>query len=86
MKSSVFLLWLLIVTVFGLSSYMRYTQHKETIQRFNQLDSIMTHRSHLDSMYWNHLEKCAFVHKDSIGIGYQGYLYSKYNRKYKIEK
>ena len=84
MKDFVFFI-IIIISIYSLSiinTIDRYNQHEETIQRFNQLDSTMTHRSQLDSIYWNHLENCAFVNKDSIGIGYQGYLYDKYHRKY----
>ena len=47
-------------------------QTKLIEQRFNELDSIMTHRSTLDSLYWNHLDVCAFELK-------KGRIYTHHN-------
>ena len=49
-------------------------------------DSIIENYSYRDSLIIDHLSKCSYIHKDSVGVGYQGYLYSKYHRKYKIEE
>ncbi len=35
-------------------------QHEEIIQRFNRVDSIIAKRNHIDTLYWIHLEQCAF--------------------------
>lgn len=50
-----------------------HKEQKELIeQRFNKLDSLLQHRSELDSLYWNHLEECSFELKDELS-------YSNYN-------
>lgn len=77
MKTNSFLLILFTIIAFGLTdSYYQgrfYDKQKELIEeRFNQLDSIMQHRSELDSLYWNHLEECAFELKNELS-------YSNYN-------
>jgi len=58
-----------IVAFIG-NAILRLDIHKSETQliekRFNQLDSIMQHRSQLDSLYWNHLEECSFELKESL--------------------
>ena len=61
-------------------SYFSEKRHEETIDALEELTIKISQRTHLDSLYWEHLEKCSFIHKDSIGVGHQGYLYDKYNR------
>ena len=78
MKS--FLIIILLVLSITLQVCYRVDTQKEIKEINYHMDSVMSHRSHIDSLYWNHLEKCSFIHKDSIKIGYQGYLYSTYHR------
>jgi hypothetical protein len=49
-------------------------------------DSILSKYMYRDSLILDHLNNCSYIHKDEVGVGYQGYLYSKYHRKYKIEE
>ena len=58
----------------GIMAKIRHDKlHKEVIELKGEIQK----RNHLDSLYWDHLENCSFIHKDSIGVGYQGYLYAK---------
>ncbi len=63
-KTRFWVLFVLIAGVYSISIINGDSHHKKEMelinQRFDQLDSIMTHRSQLDSLYWNHLEECAF--------------------------
>jgi hypothetical protein len=59
-------------------------QHNDQMKEIQELKILIQERAVKDTLYWNHLENCAFIQKDSIGVGYQSYLYSKYHRKYKI--
>jgi hypothetical protein len=54
---------------------------KEQRQAIDELKTAIEQRNYLDSLYWEHLENCSFIHKESIGVGYQGYLYDKESRK-----
>jgi len=58
-----------IVAFIG-NAILRLDIHKRETQliekRFNQLDSIMQHRSQLDSLYWNHIEECAFELREDL--------------------
>ena len=60
--------------------------HNDQMKGIQEIKISIEKRNHLDTLYWNHLENCAFIQKDSIGVGYQSYLYSKYHRKYKIKE
>lgn len=40
----------------------------EVTRKLNQIDSLIQHRTHLDSLYWDHLEKCAFELREGIEI------------------
>jgi hypothetical protein len=60
-----------IILAIGIQN--NHTKEMEYMEeRFNKLDSIMIHRSQLDSLYWNHLEECAFELKDDL-------IYSQHN-------
>ncbi len=39
-------------------------------QRFNQLDSLIENKRELDSLYWNHVEVCAFELRDDVQYTY----------------
>lgn len=71
----------IILTLIGINWKIE-DLHKEQMQKMEEIKKGIQKRNHLDSLYWEHLENCAFIHKDSIGVGYQGYLYDKYYRKY----
>jgi len=82
MKTNYFIiLFLLIVFIALINSYFKDKYHEEQMQAIEELKIKVEERTHLDSLYWKHIENCSFIHKDSIGIGYQGYIYDKYNRK-----
>ena len=49
-------------------------------------DSILNEYMYRDSLILDHLSNCSYIRKDEIAIGHQGYLYSTYHRKYKIEE
>lgn len=63
---------LLIVLLIGQSTniilnskgFDRRTQILE--KKFSEVDSIMQHRTYLDSLYWNHLEECAFELREGL--------------------
>jgi len=66
MKDLQFAALIFIFCLFFYFNDKKVDQQTELIeQRFNELDSIMTHRSTLDSLYWNHLEECAFVLREN---------------------
>jgi hypothetical protein len=78
MKESNFWILLIVIALLDIkAAYFKDKFHEETIQAIEELKIKVEERTHLDSLYWEHLEKCSFIHKDSIGVGYQGYLYFK---------
>lgn len=73
------LMLILIIVLLLLNGLLNVIWHrdraKEAIEienRLDKLDSILQHRSQLDSLYWNHLEECAFELKKEL-------KYSKHN-------
>ena len=78
-----FLLLVIIICIVLIGSNWKIEDlHKKQMQSIQELKREIQKRNHLDSLYWGHLENCAFIHTDSVGVGYQGYLYDKYHRKY----
>lgn len=78
-----FLLLVIIICIVLIGSNWKIeTLHEKQMQSIQELKREIQKRNHLDSLYWDHLENCAFIHTDSVGVGYQGYLYDKYHRKY----
>jgi len=75
----------LVILMIVLAVIYQRDNHIRLKEMEDRIEESIEKRSYLDSLYWAHLEKCAFIHKDSIGIGYQGYLYDKYSRKYQGE-
>ena len=59
------LLTFLIVILFIISWKVEDKQHEEVISRINEIDSLLSRRNHLDTLYWIHLEQCAFELKDN---------------------
>lgn len=55
-------------------------RHDEVLLKMQHLEQALEKRDHLDSLYREHLDKCSFIAKDDIGVGYRGTLYSKYAR------
>jgi len=43
-------------------------------KRYESLERIMLHRTHLDSLYWDHISECAFIRNEDIVVGYNNYL------------
>ena len=78
MKS--FLIIILLVLSITLQVCYRVDTQKEIKEISYHIDSIMVHRVYIDSLYWDHLENCAFVNREEIKVGHQGYLYSTYHR------
>lgn len=77
--------WILYILIcwFGIySGFMSKVRHDKLQKDITELKIMVQERAVKDTLYWEHLENCAFIHKDSIGVGYQGYLYDKYHRKY----
>jgi len=71
--------------VFALFVFTNVWVHKEvneTKSEIQELKILIEKRTYLDSCYWDHLERCSFIHKDSIGVRRDGTLYDKYARKY----
>ena len=81
MKARHFYVVLIIVIATGLfhlqSGWHMAQNHKEVMET-------IARRTHLDSLYWNHLEECSFIADDNIEIGWKGTLYSKYHKDGKI--
>ena len=53
---------------------------EEIMGRLTRIEAKIDRRDNLDSLYMNHLKDCSFLDKESIGVGYDGYLYSHYHR------
>lgn len=70
-----------LLTVFALI-FVQFTReiHEEQMQKLEEIQQSIEQRNHLDSLYWNHLENCAFINREEVKVGYQGYLYSTYHR------
>ena len=71
------LMFFLIIAWISIVIVQNELNHEEQMQKLEQIQQCIEQRDHIDSLYWQHLHKCAFIHKDSIGIGYQNYLYYK---------
>lgn len=61
MKKSLLVIVILLLVLDILLNCMRHKEQADnTNDMYNHIDSIMQHRAHMDSLYWNHLEQCAF--------------------------
>jgi hypothetical protein len=60
MKAILTLIFLALLLILTLQVCYRSDTQKEMRELELKIDSVMQHRSNLDIMYWNHLEKCAF--------------------------
>jgi len=76
---------LLLLALFVFTNVWTNKQIKDSRNEIQELKYLIEKRTYLDSCYWDHLEDCSFIRKDSIGVGYQGYLYDKYSRVYKLQ-
>ena len=65
-----------------INSLHRATNYKDQMKEIQELKILIEQRTYLDSLYWDHLEKCSFIHKDSIGVRRDGTLYDKYQRRW----
>lgn len=77
----------LLLTIWGgifISESHTKSQTDVVMMKLDSLQISIEKRTYLDSLYWEHLEQCAFINKDSVGITSQGYFYDKYHRKYKF--
>jgi hypothetical protein len=81
-KGRFWILYILIVWFGIFNGYRSKVRHKKEMEAITELKIMVQQRAVKDTLYWEHLEKCAFINKDNIGIGHQGYLYDKYHRKY----
>lgn len=69
MKNFIAFLLSLLVLQIVFELIKREIKHDvEVTQKLNQIDSLIQHRTHLDSLYWDHLEKCAFELREGIEI------------------
>lgn len=66
-----FLFIVLVMTTVIMSWYIE-SYHKKEMKKLEQIERKLEHRSQLDSLYWNHLEECAFELKDEL-------IYSQHN-------
>jgi len=73
------LLLLLVVILLTVNTRLILESNEQVMFK---LDSVYKSQAYKDSIYWEHIGKCSFIHNDSVAIGHQGYLYSKYHRKY----
>jgi hypothetical protein len=71
------ILLILIIFWIGVVIIQDELNHEEQMQKLEEIQQSIEQRNHLDSLYWEHLENCSFIHKDQISVGYQGYLYYK---------
>jgi len=83
MKTAILVIWTGFCTLSII--YINMDNQFERMKKLEEIQQSIERRTHLDSLYWNHLEHCTFIRNDSIGVGYQGYLYDKYHRIYKIQ-
>ena len=60
-----YFLLIFIIVAFYISEFESNRRHKEVLQAISK-------RSHLDSMYWGHLETCSFINADSIYVDKRG--------------
>lgn len=56
---------ILAIHLIGLSAYIRSDINKTLIE-INQVNSLIQQRNHLDSLYWHHLEQCAFEQRAGV--------------------
>jgi hypothetical protein len=50
-----------------------------------ELKELIVERNHIDSLYYEHLSNCSYISSDEVEVGHNGYLYSKYHRKYALK-
>ena len=63
-----------IIALHYLQVHDRELKHEIIKQQNEQIIELLQKRTHLDTLYWNHLEQCSFIHKDKVIIGFDGYL------------
>jgi preprotein translocase subunit SecG len=70
-KILLFLILAILSLLLVLTIIYNYDQNQHNIHQseqidnlYHHIDSVMKHRAHLDSMYWNHLEVCNFQLKE----------------------
>ena len=67
MKKGLLIVVVLLLVLDIFLNLVRYRDHDEQINdMYHHIDSVMHHRSMLDSMYWDHLEVCKFELKEGI--------------------
>ncbi len=54
--------------------------YKKQMQEIKELKILIEKRTLRDSLYLEHMKECAFISREDIAVGHQGYLYSKYFR------
>jgi len=52
--------FLIIIAFIIAVGYTTQTEHRQILKAIHEQDSVLAARTHLDSLYWEHLERCAF--------------------------
>jgi hypothetical protein len=63
MKEALIILICLVILSIVLNSVWHADRKQESERLYNHIDSVMQHRAHMDTMYWEHLEQCNFDQK-----------------------
>ncbi len=80
---SIFVALVILITLLNVKDIVfDQLDHKETMDKLDVIEQRIEERTYLDSLYWEHLEECAFVSREDIKTDSRGYLYSQYLKKY----
>ena len=71
------LLLLLVVILLTVNTHLILESNEQVMLK---LDSVYKSQAYKDFIYWEHISKCSFIHRDDVTVGHQGYFYSKYYR------
>lgn len=59
------ILFLILLIVCGIA-YKTVETSEKTDGLYLHIDTLLQHRAHLDTMYWDHLNQCAFEEKNPL--------------------
>lgn len=76
----IFSILVIMLLWFGIVITQNAIQHNDQMKEIQELKILIEKRTLKDSLYLEHMKECAFISREDIGVGHQGYLYSKYFR------
>jgi len=81
-KTDHIILGLLICIIFYVvnDAYISKKRHQTEMRKLTRIEAKVDRKINIDSMYLEHVTKCAFIDKENVKVGYDGYLYSAYHR------